>query len=81
MVGLSLCTNNTLYVHTALDQVVTFGWNEHGVCGNGTQDNVLVPRHLDLTQCCLLHGSTGWQGEMGWPLFCSYVCQERVTTS
>ena len=51
-------------MHAALGQVVTFGWNEHGVCGNGTQDNVLVPRHLDLTQCCLLHGSTGWQGEM-----------------
>ena len=43
---------------------MTFGLNEHGVCGNGTQDNVLVPQHLDLTQCCLLHGSTGWQGEM-----------------
>ena len=49
-----------MYDLTGLD----LGWNEHGVCGNGTQDNVLVPcaRHLDQMPLCMgpLGGREKW---------------------
>ena len=25
------------------DTVVTFGWNEHGICGTGTEANIYAP--------------------------------------
>ena len=28
---------------TGTDSVVTFGWNEHGICGTGNETNVHVP--------------------------------------
>ncbi len=32
---------------TADDHVVTFGWNEHGMCGTGDETNVTTPYTVD----------------------------------
>ena len=71
----------TCFVHTALDQVVTFGWNEHGVCGNGTQDNVLVPQHLDLTQCSVDMGPLGGRETEKWLAGHSFVLMSRIDSN
>ena len=30
-------------------EAVTFGWNEHGMCGNGSEESVLRPRPIGLS--------------------------------
>ena len=51
-----------MYVYDLIG--LDLGWNEHGVFGNGTQDNVLVPcaRHLDQMPLCMgpLGGREKW---------------------
>lgn len=31
------------------DTILTWGWNEHGMCGTGNEANVLVPMEITLT--------------------------------
>jgi alpha-tubulin suppressor-like RCC1 family protein len=26
--------------------LITWGWNEHGLCGNGNEDNILIPHQV-----------------------------------
>ena len=26
--------------------MITWGWNEHGLCGNGNEDNILIPHQV-----------------------------------
>lgn len=30
------------------DQVLTFGWNEHGMCGTGDEKNIFVPHRATI---------------------------------
>ena len=34
-------------LHVAAKEVVTFGWNEHGMCATGDEKNVLCPHTVE----------------------------------
>lgn len=27
-------------------KLITWGWNEHGLCGNGNEDNIFIPHQV-----------------------------------
>ena len=37
----------SVHTHAAAKQVVTFGWNEHGMCATGDETNVYHPHTVD----------------------------------
>ncbi|XP_055376608.1 secretion-regulating guanine nucleotide exchange factor [Condylostylus longicornis] len=53
---------------TSLGKVLTWGWNEHGNCGNGTTENLLSPTFIELPSPCKVAGTGAG--------FCFVICED-----